>query len=147
MDERGRRRILAWIDLNVPYYGSSETAYPDNRGCRRLYPETLDDVLNEVADRRCGSCHADGSKGSARVPRNEWVRITRPELNAFLLAPLAESAGGTQRCGEAVFRTTGDPDYAAVLALFDSIRDTLAKTPRMDMPGGLPAAGVCRDTQ
>ena len=29
MDDRSRRRIFAWIDLNVPYYGSSETAYPE----------------------------------------------------------------------------------------------------------------------
>ena len=38
MDDAERRRILAWIDLNVPYYGTSETAYPDAPGCRQMYP-------------------------------------------------------------------------------------------------------------
>ncbi|MBM3494833.1 MAG: hypothetical protein FJX72_11040, partial [Armatimonadetes bacterium] len=36
-----RLRVLLWIDLNVPYYGTALTAYPDNEGCRRLYPADL----------------------------------------------------------------------------------------------------------
>ena len=142
LDDKGRRRILAWIDLNVPYYGSSETAYPENVGCRRLYPENLDKVLAGVAERRCSQCHDKGTP-----PRRVWTRITEPELNNFLLAPLAKAAGGSEKCGTAVFADTSDPDYRTILATFGPIAEMLKQTPRLDMPGGRPAPDVCRDCQ
>jgi hypothetical protein len=140
MDEKNRRRILAWIDLNVPYYGTSETAYPELTGCRRVYPEKLDQVLGEVAKRRCASCHAEG-----KIPRRIWTRITNPQYNNFLRAPLAQSAGGTEKCGQAVFASINDPDYVAILETFQPIRKMLKETPRMDMAGGKPAPTLCRD--
>jgi len=142
MDPASQRRVLAWIDLNVPYYGTSETAYPERRGCRQLVPAELDRVLGEVAQRRCAECHAGG-----KIPRREWLRITRPELNAFLLAPLAREAGGTQRCGRAVFQDTDDPDYQAILATFEPIGRMLSERPRMDMPGAQPSCEVNRSCQ
>lgn len=142
LSDTERRRILAWIDLNVPYYGSSETAHPTSPGCRQMYPPDLDRVLAEVAQRRCISCHAEG-----KFPRRVWTRVTNPQLNAFLLAPLARSAGGTQRCGQAVFAGADDADYRAILATFDRVLQLLAKTPRMDMPGAEPASDVNRSCQ
>ena len=142
MDEPSRRRILAWIDLNVPYYGSSETAHPNLQGCRRMYPAKLDAVLADVGKRRCASCHQDG-----RFPRRVWTRVTHPELNNFLSAPLAKSAGGTQKCGEAVFAGTDDADYRAILATFEPIGTLLQNTPRMDMPGAAPSCEVNRSCQ
>ncbi len=139
LDDAGRRRIFAWIDLNVPYYGSSETAYPEMTGCRRIYPEKLDQVLADVAARRCAECHADG-----RVPRREWTRVTEPELNPFLLAPLAKAAGGSERCGKPVFADKDDPDYRAILAALRPSESLLATTPRIDMPGGRPSSQVSR---
>ena len=165
MDDASRRKIFAWIDLNVPYYASSETSHPDILGCRRIYPPTLDAVLNEVGQRRCAECHAQGNAERRNwtyrtqnqfqypqedvdgiVPRRTWVRITDPELNPFLLAPLAKSAGGTEQCGKAVFADTNDPDYRKILDTFTSLVDSLATQPRIDMPNGKPAADVCRLT-
>jgi hydrazine synthase alpha subunit-like protein/F5/8 type C domain-containing protein len=140
MDAKSRRRILAWIDLNVPYYGTSETAYPELTGCRRIYPEKLDKVLDDVAKRRCASCHTGG-----KIPRRIWTRITNPQHNNFLRAPLAKSAGGTEKCGQAIFRSTADPDYVAILETFQPIRNMLQEIPRMDMAGGKPAPTLCRD--
>ncbi|MBN2477580.1 MAG: hypothetical protein JXB62_23435 [Pirellulales bacterium] len=142
MDDAGRRRILAWIDLNVPYYGTSETAYPDHEGCRRILPGNLDKVLSAVAQRRCVECHQD-----AKIPRRVWTRITEPELNPFLIAPLAKSAGGSQKCGKAVFADRNDRDYQAILATFRPIAAMLEKTPRMDMPGAVPSCTVSRSCQ
>ncbi|MCG8652834.1 MAG: hypothetical protein MI861_23545, partial [Pirellulales bacterium] len=51
-----------------------------------------------VGPNACAECHKDG-----KIPRAEWTRITEPELNQFLLAPLAKSAGGNERCGKVVF--------------------------------------------
>jgi hypothetical protein len=142
LTEAEKRRILAWIDLNVPYYGSSETAYPENEGCRRLYPSDLDKVLADVAGRRCASCHTNG-----KVPRRVWTRITEPELNNFLVAPLAKAAGGSEQCSEVIFQTKDDPDYVAILATFEPIQTMLETTPRMDMPGGQPSCEVSRSCQ
>lgn len=142
MDTKSRRRLFAWIDLNVPYYGTSETAHPERLGCRQILPENLETVLRDVSQRRCAECHAQG-----KVPRREWVRITEPELNPFLVAPLAKSAGGSQKCGRAVFASRDDPDYRAVVAVFQPVTDLLKARPRMDMPGAKPAPDVCRTCQ
>jgi len=142
MDAQSRQRILAWIDLNVPYYGSSETAYPNLVGCRRVYPKDLDRTLADVAKRRCASCHKGG-----RIPRKVWTRITNPARNGFLLAPLSRAAGGRQTCGKPIFQTTDDPDYQKILKTFQPVQEMLKKTPRMDMPGGRPCPTVNRSCQ
>jgi hypothetical protein len=142
MDIASIRRVLTWIDLNVPYYGTSETAYPDNQGCRRIYPDRLDEVLADVAERRCANCHSGG-----KVPRRVWTRVTDPEFNSFLVAPLARSDGGSQKCGPPVFEDRHDPDYQAILATFRSLEQLLKKTPRMDMPGAQPSCEVSRSSQ
>jgi hypothetical protein len=130
MDEASRRRVLAWIDLNVPYYGTSETSHPANAGSRRIYPAHLDRVLGEVAGRRCAGCHDSG-----KVPRQFWTRIGNPEWNNFLMAPLARGAGGSGACGEAVFADRTDPDYQRILKTFELVLAELAVQPRTDMPG------------
>jgi hypothetical protein len=139
VDEAGRRRVLAWIDLNVPYYGTSETTHPDNNGSRRVYPAHLDRTLAEVAARRCAPCHAQG-----KIPRPFWTRIENPHLNSFLMAPLAKAAGGSQRCGQAVFAGKEDPDYQAILNTFKPMHTELASNPRMDMPGARASLAVNR---
>jgi len=128
--------------LNVPYYGTSETAYPDMQGCRRIVPAELENVLKEVAARRCAECHADGN-----IPRREWVRITEPQLNPFLIAPLAKAAGGSEKCGKAIFKDTSDPDYQAIRATFEPVENLLGTTPRMDMLGAKPSSTVSRCCQ
>ena len=165
MDDESRRKVYAWIDLNVPYYASSETSHPEALGCRRIYPPTLDAVLNEVSSRRCTECHDKGNierrnwthrtqnqfqypqeNVEGTVPRRPWVRISEPELNPFLLAPLAQSAGGTEQCGRVVFADRDDPDYRKILETFAPVLESLERVPRIDMPGGRPATLVCRDT-
>ncbi len=152
-----RRRVLAWIDLNVPYYGTSETAYPERKGCRQIVPERLEEVLADVARRRCAECHQGGN-----IPRRQWMRITRPELNPFLVAPLAQTgqasvsagagqvsvpAGGSHRCSRPVFATRDDPDYQAILATFEPVQKMLEARPRMDMPGAEASCEVSRRCQ
>ena len=122
------RCIFSWIDLNVPYYHTASSNYLANIGCRRMYPATLDKTLAAVAKRRCASCHKGG-----RVPRKFYTRIETPQLNTFLLAPLAKTAGGTEACVKPVFADTTDPDYQAILRTFQPVRKQLEQTPRTDM--------------
>jgi len=124
-----RQRIYLWIDLNVPYYGTSASNHRDRMGCRRMLPAELAPVLAEVAKRRCAECHASG------VPRTFYTRMLEPENNGFLLAPLAKSAGGTEVCGRAVFASKDDPDYRKILHVFRPVRKLLEARPRADMDG------------
>ena len=126
--QKERERIYHWIDLNVPYYPTSASNHRAQLGCRRMYPETLDAVLSEVAQRRCAECHTSG------VPREFYTRFQNPQDNAFLLAPLAREVGGTQRCGRAVFASTDDPDYRKILETFQSVQKLVDGLPRADMP-------------
>ncbi len=123
-----RRRIMAWIDLNVPYYPTSSSDNLEAMGCRRVFPENLDAELARVAGSRCTGCHDKG------VPRDFYIRIEHPELNSFLLAPLDRSAGGTGRCGVPVFASTSDPDYQALLKTFTPVIERLRLQPRDDRP-------------
>ena len=150
MGEDDRRRVLAWMDLNAPYYGTADTALPDNRACRQIFPRALRGVMDGVYARRCAKCHQ--AKGVA-MKRPAWrtrggindpyLRVSNPHLNDFLLAPLAKSAGGTEKCGEGVFADTNDPDYRAVLKTFEPTDKAIKARPRMDMPGA-KAAACCK---
>lgn len=92
-----------------------------------MYPYELDKVLEEVASRRCADCHKKS------IPRKYYTRMLKPENNSFLLAPLAKSAGGTEKCGRAVFKSKEDPDYRKIMDVFGPIQEMLKERPRMDM--------------
>jgi len=143
-----KHRVYAWMDLNVPYYRSSDSAYRDNRGCRRILPEALKPVFADVAARRCASCHT-GMKDYFRTPDKDsfFLRLDHPERNSFLAAPLAKSAGGTEACGKPVFTNTRDPDYRKLLDTFKETAALLDDTPRMDMLSLAEAAGEKPKTQ
>jgi len=136
MDPAARRRVMTWIDLNVPYYPTSASNHRGRMGCRRMLPPELAGVLRNVAARRCASCHAQG------IPRKFYTRVLKPQDNNFLLAPLAKSAGGTQACGKPIFLSKDDPDYQAILKTFEPIRQLLKLRPRMDMPAADHACSV-----
>ncbi len=138
MDATSMRRVFAWMDLNVPYYKDSKTNHPSQRGSRMMRPQDLDKVLEDVRKRRCAECHE-------KTPRKFYTRITNIEENQFLSAPLATSAGGTQRCGTAVFRTKDDPDYQAILKTFEPITKLMATRPRLDFPDAVyvPHSQAC----
>lgn len=133
--DEDRRRVYLWMDLNIPYYGTSSSDHKAELGSRRMMPLDLDSTLNDVAARRCISCH----QGS--LPRKFYTRVLKPEKNSFLLAPLAKEAGGTQKCGQPVFTSTDDPDYQKILRTFAPIQALLKQRPRPDMEG---YAEMCR---
>lgn len=122
-----RRRVYLWLDLNVPYYGTSSSNHKARLGSRRMMPLHLESTLKEVASRRCAGCHENG------IPQKFYTRIEKPELNSFLLAPLSSKSGGTQQCGESVFLSTDDPDYQRILKTFEPIHKLLKERPRADM--------------
>jgi hypothetical protein len=123
-----RRQVYLWLDLNVPYYGTSSSNHKTRLGSRRMLPDQLEPVLQEIATRRCADCHDEG------VPRKFYTRMLKPENNSFMLAPLAKEAGGTGLCQEVVFQSKDDPDYQKLLEVFQPIQELLQYRPRADMP-------------
>ena len=125
-------------------------------------------AAGKVIARRCDSCHA----GAMRLPHNlsdengisfwtpEWndqrlrkwhrhmlFNLSRPEKSLFLKAPLAKEAGGfgMGNKGTAVFTSTDDPDYKALLAMIQDGHDVLEKVKRFDMKGFRPPAPYLRE--
>ena len=129
-----KHRLYAWMDLNCPYYRSSDSAYRNNRGCRQILPASLKSEFADVSQRRCISCHK-GMKDYLNTPDKDsfFLRLDNPERNGFMTAPLAKDAGGMEKCGEPVFKDTSDPDYQKLLKAFEQPRNQLEERPRMDM--------------
>jgi len=113
-DKKGKKRvtlsagdqlkIMMWIDLNIPFYGTSQSRQPDLRGCRKIMPEDLDKTLKEVESRR-----------GIKLPRTFYVRLDNPEKNIFLAEPLAKG----------IFKSADDPDYQRILSCFDGVQEQL----------------------
>lgn len=101
-----RLRVLMWIDLNVPYYGTSQSRQPELRGCRQILPENLDAVLDEISKRR-----------GFELPREFFIRLENPRRNSFLRIPLERGD----------FPSTDDPDYQRILDCFKDVPAALEK--------------------
>jgi hypothetical protein len=129
-------RVYAWLDLNVPYYGTSHSNYTERRGCRQQLPDGFDALMADVSQRRCVTCHKEAKNSTDWMLKYKdrfYIRIDNPQRNSFLMAPLAKEAGGTGQCGTPVFKTTDDADYRKFMAAFDQLKQKLEQQPRYDM--------------
>ncbi len=129
LSEDERLRLVNWIDANGVYYDRYES---DSYGPKRnLFAGEIRQELESIHGRRCAACH---SSGDGRQD-TWWMSLNRRDvaLSRALVAPLAQSAGGWQRCGEPVFATQDDPDYQRLLATLARLRDALADRPREDL--------------
>lgn len=127
-------KVYTWLDINVPYYSSSSSNHLDRIGCRQMIPEKFENLFEDMAERRCVSCHTQ--KDSTNVftyPNSFALRIDNPNLNPFLKAPLPQSQGGSGKCGEAVFKNIQDTDYKEILESFNDLQEILEANPRFDM--------------
>jgi len=66
------------------------------------------------------------------------INLTHPEWSRVLTRNLAKSAGGLADDAKAVFKTTDDPRYRAILKAIEEGKAALLAKPRMDMPGAVP---------
>jgi cytochrome c553 len=136
LSARENARIYAWLDLNCPYYGTSDSNYQELIGCRQQLPQNFVSMMNNIASRRCVSCHENAGKDKNwifNLKDNFYIRIDSPHRNNFLMAPLAKSAGGTEKCGEIVFEDTNDADYRKIMTAFEKLQQKLEQRPRFDM--------------
>lgn len=135
--------ISTWLEASATHTG---TYAGEGRRIRFRGAKDLPAVKAgyEAMERRCGPCHGYpyGDKNPRACPEtpdagvNVWwgaqiplllrgpffYNLTRPGKSAALMAPLAQSAGGWQRCGEPVFQSTDDPDYQKILRLVEAFK-------------------------
>ncbi|MCP4309926.1 MAG: hypothetical protein GY790_01565 [Bacteroidetes bacterium] len=151
-DENGKSRVdlsdneklnlYMWMDLNVPYYGGSNSNYQANRGCRQQIPPGFTEAFEDISARRCAACHSQEDNQSVFSYPNQFaLRIDHPELNPILMAPLDPLAGGSGKCKEIVFKSAEDDDYLKLLHTFDQLAKDLELRPRLDMFSGKTEMG------
>lgn len=149
LSQEEKRRIYAWLDLNCPYYGTSDSQYRELRGCRQMLPEDFVPMMQDIGKRRCVSCHEKADKDANWVfslPGNFFIRIDHPERNNFMRAPLAGAEGGTEKCSQVVFTDTQDPDYQRIIKSFTDLQRQLQERPRIDMVSSLEMACPPQET-
>jgi mono/diheme cytochrome c family protein len=131
------RRLVSWIDHNAPYYGTYVFGRPGTVGGRELLTPGIKASLHAVFDKRCAGCHGQ-DRG-----RMERIRFLEVEKSPAWLAPLAKAAGGTEKCGQAVFADREDPEAKAMLEALHQLAEEIRTNPREDMtPEPLPVADL-----
>ncbi len=146
--ERERTLVRLWIDTSACYPGTYASL-----GCGS-YPVHFGPQEQAAFQQRCGECHLKEVKGKSiirfgleRGGRGPIFNLTRPEKSRLLLAPLAKKAGGQEMAGKAVFESTADPLYQALLARIREAGERLAAGKRFDMPGFRPNEHYIREMQ
>jgi len=126
VDDTGRRAIYAWIDANVPYYGTYDNTRPGTAGSRDIWTGPW---FHEVTRLLAAGKRAQSGE--------TFLNLTHPEWSRALVDHLPKSQGGGGI--EPVFSGSKDPDYQAILAAIRQGRKALNDKPRIDMPGAIPA--------
>lgn len=142
-----KQRIYAWLDANVPYYGTYAHSRPAAPGRRDLCYDAdtgrpsgwyTRDFLG-VYNRRCAECHGKLEGTIDWEGRFAWINFSNPALSPALTAHLPKDQGGrgipTSADDTFVFNTTDDPDYRTILNAVSIGKGLSLKTPRADMPG------------
>ncbi len=176
-----RQLLRLWIESGAAYPGTYAAlgtgmigGYAENKQVDTDVDWPATKSAAAVIERRCASCHTGPARVLARSLSDErglsfWkpdpddprlntsrhivFNLSRPEKSLFLLAPLAESAGGWGLCRTAVeppgtggiFSRREDPDYQALLAMCAAGENQLARVKRFDMPGFRPRVDWVRE--
>lgn len=128
LNDREWLTLLTWIDANAPY----DDGFINKRITPAPYVLPADKQLlaniSSIHERRCASCHE-----TTAVSRLSWIDIRDSKHSLFLTAPLAKEAGGSGKCGKAVYQNADDADYKAVLQLVDDAVKKAWAAPRRDV--------------
>jgi hypothetical protein len=158
VDDASRRCIYAWIDANIPYYGSWDMSRPHTIGGRDAYARTLrgkgpvfsiqkDGRLlteympwikryNEFAAQSGGRIGKINTGGSNRFGQRGVINLTNPEASPVLLDLLSKSDRGRADANKTYFTNHKDPKYIKLLTILKEASAALTALPRMDMTGG-----------
>ncbi len=144
-----RQRIYAWMDADVPYYGTYAHARPKSAGRRDLLAHPTESRMADwfagdlmpVFERRCASCHAGFPGNGDFGGMGAWLNFTRPQFSPLLTAHLPKAAGGrgieSTKDGKPIpmFTGTDDADYRKMLEAIQAGKRAAYAHPEPDMPG------------
>jgi mono/diheme cytochrome c family protein len=140
LDDAERLTLNMWMDANAPYHDRFVNKRAEAKAYDLAADKELANQITAVHERRCASCHKP-----AEITRLDWIDLHAPERSLFLSAPLAKSAGGTERCPSVAYGDASDADY---VNLRDAITVGVQKawaSPRRDLqaliaddPGAFP---------
>jgi len=130
LDAESRQRIIDWLDLNAPLYGTyswnkDEWRRPDAEGER---------VLREHIRQRFGD-------DLAGRPLAALVNIALPDESRILKAPLAIAAGGWGQIEHGGWKSTDDLDYQQMRKL---VQAAIQPLPYHDIAGTCGRDETCR---
>lgn len=121
LDPESRQRIIDWLDLNAPLYGT----YSWNKDeWRQLDPEG-ERLLREHIRRRFGESWAG-------QPLAALVNVALPEESRILNAPLAIAAGGWGQLEPGGWTSRDDPEYRRMRQL---VQAAIQPLPYRDLAG------------
>ena len=155
--QRASRPDLKWPSVRRAQAALKRRCAGCHRGARRL-PDSPSDNKGLVPWGE-GHMNALASRKSQRrnpvfrYNRHLLYNLSRPEKSLLLFAPLARRAGGFAgrdggkngaRCA-AVFESTRDADYQAILRAIHDARRHLERIKRFDMPGFKPRPEYVRE--
>jgi len=130
LDPESRQRIIDWLDLNAPFYGT----YSWNKDeWRRPAPEG-ESMLREHIRRRFGD-------ELAGQPFAALVNVALPAESRILKGPLAREAGGWGQIEDGGWKSTEDPDYRKTRRLVETAIQPL---PYHDVAGTCGRDDQCR---
>ncbi len=121
-------RLVTWIDANAPYHDGFANKRPQQPAYDLAGDAALHRQLLSIQAERCGSCHKVD-----QVVRLDWISVLDAKQSLMLTAPLAKSAGGTQKCGQAVYPSRDDPQYQTVLQAIEAAVRKALDHPRRDL--------------
>jgi hypothetical protein len=146
--------VRLWIETSACYPGTYACL-----GCG-FYPVHFTPQDQAALRERCGGCHLKDildkktkkeveilQFGPWRGGTGPIFNLTRPEKSLLVTMPLSKKAGGCEMNGKAVFESTADPLYQALLARVREAHDRLMAGKRFDMPGFRPTEHYIREMQ
>jgi hypothetical protein len=126
------KMLRYWVEVGANFSGTYAANYAGVVGYHYNFGYTSHDehwpethALTEVIERRCTECHNTDNRrklphsisdNNANYSRLLIFNLSHPEQSRILTGPLAEAAGGKEKCVRAVFESTDDPDYQTMLA-------------------------------
>ena len=121
-------RLVTWIDANAQYHDRFVNSRPKDPPYDMPADKELQNTVLLIHQKRCATCHAPDN-----ISRLDWIDLNAPEKSLFLTAPLAHTAGGTERCDKAVYADQNDADYAILRKVVEEAVEKAWQYPRRDL--------------
>ena len=121
LDPASRQRIIDWLDLNAPLYGTyswnkDEWRQPDPKGEKVLREYIRESFGDELAEQ----------------PFAALVNVALPSASRILKAPLALDAGGWGQIEQGGWKSSDEPEYRKLAQL---VRAAIQPLPYHDIAG------------